>query len=106
MNFDRDFEEVKEQLKEDLELLGSIEPRQHDLLLEFEDFRRIEKVIRKYTCEALWPSLRFLIYKRRSALQRNDLNEHRSFAFMIVEKEDMCSLMLRHYVLNHFGIEE
>ena len=106
MNFERDFEEVKEQLREDLELLGAIEPRQHDSLIEYEDFRRIEKVIKKYTCEALWPSMRFLIHKRRSALRRNDLKEHRSYAFMIVEKEEMCNLMLRHYVLEHFGVTE
>ena len=50
--------------------------------------------------------MRYLIHKRRSALLHNDLKEHRSFAFMIVEKEEMCSLMLRRYVLSHFEIEE
>ena len=77
-------------MKEDLELLGEIEPRAEDHLLDFEDFRRIERVIRKYTCEALWPSMRFLIHERRSALKQNDLNEHRSYALMILEKEEIC----------------
>ena len=76
------------------------------MLLEFEDFRRIEKVIKKYACEALWPSMRYLIHKRRSALLSNDLREHRSYAFMIVEKEELCTLWLRRHVLNHFEIEE
>ena len=61
----------------------------------------------KYTCEALWPSLRFLIHKRRQALHRNDLERHRSYTFQFIEEEDMCRAeRLLGYILGHFDISE
>ena len=63
-NFETDFEELKEKenIVEDLELLGRINTRQSDQLIQFQDWLRIQRLIEKYSDECMWRSQRYLIY--------------------------------------------
>ena len=71
-DFERDFNEIYEDLIEDINLLGEISVQDdggdYDGLLLFADFCRINKLIKKYTHPIMVQSLRALIYKRREAL--------------------------------------
>lgn len=75
VDLERDFDNIYEELLEDLALLGDIRVQDnqdnnedgYDLLL-FPDFCRINKLIKKYTHPTMVPSLNLLTQQRRSIL--------------------------------------
>ena len=66
----------KEELNEDMELIGEIETEE-DGLLNFTDFCRIYKLLRKYSHPSRYPHLEKLKSKRRDALSMKNLDEYR-----------------------------
>lgn len=75
-------------------------------LLDFPDFCRINKLIKKYTHPILVPTLKKLIDLRRDALFREDEDLYRRFALKFTQVEEFFTSKISDEVLNHFELEQ
>jgi hypothetical protein len=84
VDFDRDFDNITQDLLEDINTLGEIRVQEDggafDGLLLFPDFCRISKLIKKYTHPVMIPSLKALIKMRRKALEMGNEKLYRELA--------------------------
>ena len=104
--FERDFDEIYEALQEDINLLGDVQVLDYEngARLEFADFCRLNKLIKKYTHPIMVPTLKLLIDRRRAVLQ-TDNQLYRELAFTYSECEDTFTQRVSDVILEHFGID-
>ena len=91
-------------LIEDLHLLGHI--RLENSELRFDDFCRIQMVIKKYTHPAMVPSLKILIDRRREQLELNNEEGYRNLALTYSDFEENFTQRVSDVVLEHFRIDQ
>ena len=70
IDFERDLNMVREQIIDDLEMLGDIKYDVQEGLIEVNDFVRILHIVNKYIIRV--HSLRLLVFERRKKLQKGD----------------------------------
>ncbi len=87
--FEHDFDDIYEALQEDINLLGDIQvlDTQNGPRLEFADFCRLNKLIKKYSHPIMVPTLKLLVDKRRAVLLTDEAL-YRELAFTFSECED------------------
>lgn len=76
--------------------------RDTDGLLNFEDWCRIHRLVRKYVDPALWPSLRHMINQRREALRVEDMIQHRELVPEIVYMSEEIDAVVSDHIFKHF----
>ena len=104
-------EMIKEKIEEDIELLNDIEPQaprnaDEGQLLNFKDFLRIFKVIRKYTHPSRFEELHLLRTQRRKALQRDETELFRIKAQELQEAEERIHEEITETIFTHFNFSQ
>ena len=105
IDFARDFDNLYHDLKDDMQLLGLIRLDDRSLL-RFDDFCRIQMLIKKYTHPVMVPSLKVLIDLRRIELENNNEEQYRKWALEYKECEENFRQRISDVVMEHFGIEQ
>ena len=103
-SLERDFDQIKEQLMEDVSMVGNIQvqssPEDQIGLLLFSDFCRINMLLKKYSHPMMVPTLKYLIDERRMTFQRGEDEElYRDLALKFTKFEESFTERISDYVL-------
>jgi len=100
-----DFDNIYEDLLEDIRLLGDIRVNSATDLLNFTDFCRINKVIKKNSHPTMVSALKSLIDQRRALMDVN-ADKYRELALSFIEFEAIFTQRVSDVVLESFGIQQ